>query len=266
MKLHTTLPLLLCTASVSFATTIASFDGGADTPWTAGGNVPANIPAIASGQGVGGSDAMQLAYAGIGGNTTTLGFNLADPGAQMSVPFSFQFRVNAPISPSADGFSFSLMPTSAVGTSGLVPYLGEDPGMAGTVAFGFDTWGNGGVDLPFGPGGNTDYNDVSIWFNGTQYGVIDPRTLGVTLDNDTWHTATGNVNLVTGAASIALDGISMLNVVLPGIAPYEYRVGFGARTGGENENVYLDNLIIPEPASISLAGLGLLILGRRRRK
>lgn len=264
MKPSTTLPLLLCTASVSLATTTAYFDGGPDTPWTATSNL-ANPPAIASGQGVGGSDALQLAYTQAG-HTTTAGFNLANPGPQSVVPFSFQFRVNAPVNPSADGFSFSLMPTSAVGTSGAVPYLGEDPAMAGTVAFGFDTWGNGGVDLPFGPGGNTDYNDVSIWYSGTQYGVIDPRTLGVTLDNDTWHTASGYVDMVAATASISLDGIPMLNVALPGLTPYEYRVGFGARTGDQNENVYIDNLIVPEPATFSLAGLGLLLLGRRRRK
>jgi hypothetical protein len=47
------------------------------------------------------------------------------------------------------------------------------------------------------------------------------------------------------------------------------RFGFGARTGGLNAEHRIDNIVIntviPEPAGLSLLGLGGLLLTRRRR-
>ncbi len=270
MKLLTALPLiLLSTASVGLAATVAQFDGGPDTPWTGSQIGAAPGPVVASGFGPDGSDALQVTLDGVNGQNNTVGFDRADVGAQNFVPFSFSFRAG-PTAASADGFSFSLLPTSAYGTSGAAPFLSEDPTAAGVLAFGFDTWGNGApFDGPNGPGGNSDYNDISLFWNGNLIAAnLDPRASGLTIDDDLWHNAFGNFNMAAGTVSLTVDSLNIFNnVAVPGLTPYEYRLGFGGRTGGEDQNLYFDNISvgIPEPATAGLAGLGLCLMVRRRR-
>ncbi|MEZ5304482.1 MAG: PEP-CTERM sorting domain-containing protein [Verrucomicrobiales bacterium] len=52
------------------------------------------------------------------------------------------------------------------------------------------------------------------------------------------------------------------------VNPYEFRVGFGGRTGGENALQQIDNVIvnIPEPGRAALVMMGLLGIALRRRK
>ncbi len=278
MKLLTTLPLLLCSASVSLAVTTAKFDGGADTPWTPGifGALPG--PFIGSGNGPDGSDAIQLTTDGVNGQGNTVAFDRTIIGGQAVVPFSFDFRLG-PTAASADGFSFALLPTSAFGTTGAANFaaLDEDPDFAGMLAFGFDTWGNGApFDGAFGGGGNSDYTDISLFWNGALIsshggagGAPDPRGMGLTIDNDLWHSVNGTINFGAGTVSMTVDAFSIFNnVAVPGLAAYEYRLGIGARTGGEDENAWFDNIVvgIPEPTSAALGLLGLGFLARRRRK
>lgn len=278
MKLRTALPLvLLSTASAGLAVTTAQFDGGADTPYTVGIFGPPPGPVIGSGNGPDGSDALQVTTDALGGQANTVAFDRTIVGAQPVVPFSFDFRLG-PQAASADGFSFALLPTSTFGTSGTVGFAGldEDPDFAGQLAFGFDTWGNGGAfDGPIGAGGNSDYTDISLFWNGSLIashgglgGAPDPRLMGLTIDDDLWHRVNGTVNFGAGTVSMTVDAFSIFNnVAVPGLAAYEYRLGIGARTGGEDENAFFDNIVvgIPEPSVTGLAALGLCLLGRRRR-
>ena len=282
MKIRNSISLLLLSTTVtSFAAvTIGQFDGGPDTPWTPGvfGTLPG--PNADSGGGVGGSDALKVTTDGINGQGNTVAWDRTIVGGQPVVPFTFDFRLG-PNLDSADGFSFALLPTSAFGTTGVANFaaLDEDPDFAGTLAFGFDTWGNGGAfDGPFQNGNNSDYTDISLFWNGGLVashgglgGLPDPRIgLGLTIDDDVYHTASGTFNFANGTVTLKVDNFSIFNAVpVPGLpaAGYEWRLGIGARTGGQDENAWFDNIAVgvPEPTSASLAALGLCVLARRRR-
>lgn len=275
MKPFCSIPLLLIgSASVALAATIAKFDGAAgDTPWTgnpAGGNPG---PSVAVDFGPDGSSALQMTYATGLGAANSVGFNRGDVGATNLVPFSFGFKIG-PTAASADGFSFSLLPTSIYGNSGTAPALSEDPAAAGVLGFGFDTWSNnggfGGFDDPAIPQGS-DYNDISLFYNNSMVAFNwNPRVNpGITLDDDLWHSVTGSFDMAGATASLTIDNLAIFtNVPVPGLTPFEYRLGIGARTGGEAENVFLDNIsvgVIPEPTSLATAALGFALLIRRRR-
>ncbi len=277
MKLLYSIPLLLLsTASMSFAATIAKFDGNAsDTPYVLAKLAEGAAASIGVGVGPDGTNSLEITKSGINGQQNTAGFNRADVGAPNSFNFSFQFKAG-PTAASADGFSVSFLPTTPTasggyGISGAIPFLSEDPAAANVLAFGFDTWGNGAPnDGPNGPGGNSDYNDISLFWNGALVAAeLDPRAKGLTIDDNQWHTATGTIDMLGAKVSLKVDALNIFtNVAVPGLKPYEYRLGLGGRTGGENQNAWFDNINvgIPEPASTGLAAMGLCFLARRRRK
>jgi hypothetical protein len=221
-----------------------------------------------------GTASLQITTSGVNGQANTAGFARADVGAPNSFPFTFQFKAG-PVAASADGFSVSFLPTTAVasggyGTSGTIPFLSEDPSAPNVLAFGFDTWGNGAPnDGPSGAGGDSDYNDISLFWNGALVSRADNRALGLVLDDNQWHTASGTIDMLGAKVSLKVDTINIFtNLAVPGLTPYEYRLGLGGRTGGENQNAWFDNINVgvPEPASSGLAALGLCFLARRRRK
>ena len=285
MKMRNTISLLLLsTAATSFAAvTFGEFDGGPDTPWTPGvfGALPG--PQADSGGGVNGSDALKITTDGVNGQGNTVAWDRTIVGGQGRVPFTFAFKLGPGGSPndSADGFSFALLPTSSFGTTGVANFsaLDEDPDFAGTLAFGFDTWGNGApFDGAFQNGNQSDYTDISLFWNGGLVasmggagGLPDPRTIGLTIDDNAYHTASGEFNFANGTVTLMVDNFSIFNAVsVPGLpaAGYEWRLGIGARTGGQDENAWFDNIAVgvPEPATSGFAALGLCFLARRRRK
>ena len=277
MKTRYSIPLLLLgSASIGFAATVAKFNGGAtDTPFVLAKLGDGAAAAVTAGVGPDGTAALEITTSGINGQANTAGFARADVGAPNSFPFSFQFKAG-PTAASADGFSVSFLPTTAVasggyGTSGAIPFLSEDPAAANVLAFGFDTWGNGAPnDGPNGAGGSSDYNDISLfWDNKLIAAELDPRAKGLTIDDNNWHTASGTIDMLGAKVTLKVDALTIFNnVAVPGLKPYEYRLGIGGRTGGENENAWFDNINVgvPEPASSGLAAMGLCFLARRRRK
>jgi hypothetical protein len=221
-----------------------------------------------------------------GGLQNGAAFDRTQTGTVPQTDFTFQFQIVAPRTPSADGFHFVLLDTATFGTSGAGANQGEDPAAPGVLGFGFDTWSNNGsIAGPTDPGVNasspddpnqrvgSNYEEISLFYNGNLIQRInDTRLLtpGLTLDDGAWHTATGNFNFAGATASLSVDGNPiMTNTAVPGLVPFESRVQFGGRTGGETENASIDNLnvsYVPEPTIAALGGVGLALMLRRRRR
>jgi hypothetical protein len=269
---------LITSASVSGAT-VGNFDG-ADTPVTFNQFGEAPGPAIV-GPGVDGNFLLLTAASNGLNNFAT--FDVSDAGSYASSTFSFDFIIAPDATPSADGFSFSYLDTATHGSTGGLaapPYTPEDPAAAGVLGFGFDTWSNQGAhDNPAVDTGS-DYSEISVFFNGALVSRVDDTRLltpPLTLDDgnlDTGegiHTATGTVDFAGGKVSLQVDGNAIFtDLAVPGLAPFESRIAFAGRTGGENENVGLDNVnvnFVPEPATgvLALMGLSMLLVIRRKR-
>jgi hypothetical protein len=219
----------------------------------------------------------------VNGLQNVAAFDRTQTGTVPSTGFSFDFQIVATVTASADGFHFALINTSINGASGAGANMGEDPTSAGVLGFGFDTWSNRGIpgsgaedpNSPDDPAQaqGSNYDEISIFYNGALIQRInDTRLLAVplTLDDGAWHRATGNVNFSGGTASLSVDGNPIFtNTAVPGLTPYESRVQFGGRTGGENEQVSIDNVnvsYVPEPTAAVLGGTGLALMLLRRRR
>ena len=82
-------------------------------------------------------------------------------------------------------------------------------------------------------------------------------TPSLTLDDAQWHSVVGTVDFAGGTVGLLVDGNTVISgLSVPGLAPFESRIMFAARTGGENELAGIDNLFvqwIPEPSSALMA-------------
>jgi hypothetical protein len=258
-----------------YGATTASFDGGADTPSTLETFGVAPGPSY---QPAGGNPGgyLQLTDA-VNSQHNWATFDMSDAGTYPQSTFSFDFLLNPTATPSADGFSFSYANTANYGGSGGVgtaPFTAEDPAAAGVLGFGFDTWSNQAPnDNPNVPTGS-DYQEISVFYNGALVQRIDDTRLLTTplvLDDGVWHSVTGSVDFAGGAVSLSVDGQSVFNgVAIPGLVPFESRIMLAARTGGENELAGIDNInvqYVPEPVGcvLALTAFGILGLLRRRR-
>lgn len=276
MKLTQLASLIIISAAVVVSTQAAPtiFTGGAgDTPVFLSQYGLAPGPTIdAVGGNPGGVLSVTIDTAA-GGLQNGAAFDRTQTGTVPRVDFSFQFQLVAPRTPSADGFHFILLNTANFGIAGAGANLGEDPALTGVLGFGFDTWSNqGAFDNPAVPTGS-DYQEISLFFNGALIQRIDDTRLltpALLLDDGVYHTATGNFNFAAATASLTVDGNAvMTNVAVPGLTPFESRVQFGGRTGGETENALIDNVnvqFVPEPSVLGALALGSLVALRRRRR
>jgi hypothetical protein len=80
----------------------------------------------------------------VNGLQNVASFDQTQTGTVPQTDFTFQFKIEAPVTASADGFHFAFIDTSVYGTTGMGANLGEDPGGFGVLGFGFDTWSNNG--------------------------------------------------------------------------------------------------------------------------
>lgn len=197
-------------------------------------------------------------------------FDLSDPGVRPGASFSFGFRISAPVTPSADGFSFIFANTAQHGTTGGVAIpQGEEPNVAGVLGFAFDTWNN---DTDPGPD-DSNLQQIALHYNGALVTAVDDtRLLGTpfSLDDGVLRTVTGFADFAAGTVSLSVDGQSIFNnVAVPGLTPMESRIAFAGRTGGENQLVEITDLnvnFVPEPGSVILGLLGTALIFRRRRQ
>lgn len=259
------------------ASTVNNFEGGAGTPGTL---ETFGDPGGASIQPSGGNPGGYLQLtAAINGQNNFATKDLSDPGSFAASSFNFDFILAPDQVPSADGFSFSYADTSIYGTSGGIgsaPFTPEDPAASGILGFGFDTWSNeGAFDTP-GIGTGSDYSEISVFYDGSLILRIDDTRLltpPLQLDDGAWHTVTGHVDFAGASVDLNVDGNPVItDLAIPGLVPFESRVMFAARTGGENELAGIDNLnvgyIVPEPAAgvLALIGFGVFcLLGLRGR-
>jgi hypothetical protein len=257
--------------------TVQNFDGGG-TPYALTGF--GGDPADDTQKGPTGK-CLRLTQATNSG-LNTCAFDRTQTGPVGHVVADFDFRIGDSTdgrSHGADGIGFVLINTtnldangnSRYGTmSGTDPSITEEAQLQASLGIGLDTWDN---DLP----GVIDPNDnhISLFYsdnpqrdsnggNGISESVGNVGILyAVSLtpfnyhlhrkmlpDNDpfdhfhmTLDVATGGANVtvtITPNGQAAFTPIN--NLFIPNFAPYEMRVAFGARTGGENENHDIDNI------------------------
>ena len=230
---------LLCVApTLLTAATVDTFDGGgtAATNVQGGGGAAASV--VAGGPN---GNFLRLTTAGQNGTDNRYTYALTDTGAFDTITADFDFRI---LSPGADGFSFSLIPTSVFGTSGDGPaFTAEEPNFAGMLGIGFDLYDN--------------LNNVSAHWNGNQLNELSvPRNGGPGVnfrENGVFNRVTAQLQRVGNGSNLTLTltGNSLgtpgtpykaLEFALPNMLPYQNRVQFAGRTGGINQTVDIDNL------------------------
>ena len=252
--------------------TEASFDADSDTPFEVNGT------SIIDGPGPSGN--YLLLTEAINSQHNFVTWDLSDPGEFDIATFSFDFLIDPTESgPSADGFGFSFISTEIYGSEGNAdprpPGAAENPKADGVLGFGFDTWSNAGSDDAAIETGS-DYQEISVFYNNALVSRVmgaesshgtDPDTPildpGFTLDDGSLedfsnlHTVTGTVDFANSLVSLQLDRAPIFtDLEVPDLVPFESRIFMGARTGGENEAVLIDNLCVDYGSTGCIPDLG----------
>ena len=217
----------------------------------------------------------QLTADDVGDNGNYLTFDLEDEGGYETMDFSFDYYISQKDN-NADGAGFALLNTAVFGKTGGIgsPSFGvaEDPRQIGVLGIGFDTWNNAGQgDAGAGPGSDSNYNDLTLYYNNEAVSQIAgfaqgdpangvpagiPALGGFRIDNGVWNTVKGSFDFINQKASMSItpkagpdEGTEIVvwdDLDVPGLEPAEYRVMFGGRTGGENQVFAIDNLNISQ--------------------
>jgi hypothetical protein len=186
---------------------------------------------------------LRLVQDGVNGQVNHYTYDRADTGAFETIDASFLFRITS-ADAAADGFHFLLVPTADFGTTGDGPNAqAEEPNWANTFAVGFDVH----------PA--ADVNDVSLHWDGFEHVNDRVPVAAVNLDTGLFHRAELNLRRVgnSSIAKLTLTAEVFVTSNVPHVAfesiapmmlPYESRVQFGARTGGLNTDVDLDNVSV----------------------
>ena len=191
---------------------------------------------------------LRLIYDGVNNNVNSIAFDRVAAGVFPVVAAQFDFRLTDADNNPADGFFFALIPTSMYGNTGpgIVPIMqsggwAEEPNYPSVFAVGFDVYPH------------SSQNDVSVHWNGVEYNNVTIPRSTLELVSGQFHrcnilveyepggarvsvTITPNINTAPGSPMLV---INRLFVPMP---QYESRVQFGARTGGLNMALDLDNI------------------------
>ncbi len=183
-------------------------------------------------------------------NVNTITFQTSDAGAFNQVIADFDFRITPGIG-RADGFAFALLNTATYTTPNVEPQAAaEEANYIGSLGIGFDIYQND--DL------NDDGNDViranfsnsiSVHFNSTLLAQVD---VSPTLDlaSGQWIHARIVMRPGGGFSDVSViltpNGGQAVAVVdqfaIAGFTPYEGRLHYAARAGGESADFDLDNI------------------------
>jgi hypothetical protein len=220
------------------AALVDTFDG-AGSPATATQLGEGTAPAVIAD----GTNNVLRLVDGINSQNNHYSYSLTDPGAFETISASFDFRITPGSSGLADGFGFMLIPTALHGQSGDGPNpTAEEPNSAGAFGVGIDVY----------PG----INNVSTHWNGFQVNELQLPTVapgvnfrGNQLFNraqiDLQRVGNGtNVRVSLTENSLGTPGTPyrVMEITMPNMLPFENRVQFAARTGGENLKLDLDNV------------------------
>ena len=217
------------------------FDG-AGTPYTASvfGSWPE--PEVLPG----GPDGrfLRLAHDGAGNNINRVAFDDVHGAAASRVVADYDFRFHSDGSP-ADGLSFLLLPTWLFGASGPGSddtYHSEEPNLSETFAVAFDLYPNA--------------NDVSVHWDGAVVQNVAVATGGIDLTAGVFHHAHVELAADAGGSRVTVtltpdvfgspgpDVTVVDDCFVAGLAPYDARVEFSARTGGATCDMDLDNVAV----------------------
>jgi hypothetical protein len=243
--------------------TLQDFDstGTAYTLAHAGSSAPAVLPANAGSTG-----AFVRLVPATAAQTGVIAFDLSATGAFNSVVSTFDFRITPPagVIPGS-GLGFALLDTATYGTTGSGQLFAEEPNLANSIGVGFDVYKD--ASTPSEP----NNNHVSLHWNDAQVG--NAAIPSFDMANGRFHRAqvivrfwsnnayvtirlTPDINGTPGPTETVLQ-----NALVPGVAPYQSRVAFGARTGAGWAAHDLDNINVQFSGNAAAAGgLSLLFL------
>src|SRR2546423_1628127 len=252
-NLSTTVACLLSTlisSSVSYGAAFQSDFNSGTVP--SGSAVYGNALVDTSG-GVGGSGVLKVTTAGNNQSGTFLVEDIAagNPITNFIVSYKLNLGGAATGARIADGMSFCYAADLPSGTLG-----GAEEGAGSGLIISFDTWDNGSPDSA--PAIEVKYNNAVLACASTAGIRNDARALecanvltnasGQTVSLDTSNTFVNvSVTLHPGGTMdlVFKDIIVFTNLSLTGYTPFGGgRFGWYARTGGANEDAFIDNLLI----------------------
>ena len=189
---------------------------------------------------------LRLTHSGVGGQLNSIVFDRAALGPFEIVTAEFEFRLHLGTGVWSDGAGFLLLPTDTYGTSGGVAEMGvmsEEPNVAGALGVGFDIYDNSGRDI--------NDNHASLHWNGARLAEVDLNSFGLDLEGPTWISATVTVTKAMDGSYVtvtlvkgATTATPFTDYFVPGLDPFEYRVGLSARSGGGPIQAELDNVLV----------------------
>jgi len=175
-------------------------------------------------------------------------------GSVVSFTATYQMMIKKLSGTAADGYSFNFgaIP-SAVGGGEDGMY---DSGAGPMLSVGWDTFTDTGIDI--------FVNGVSVAHSATAPTIFSEDNIG-NFENVTITYADDLLD-VSYAGSLIFDDVDVSGFT----ASAGDQFAFAARTGGADENLWIDNLnvtTVPEPATAGLLGIsGLILFGIRRLK
>ena len=192
-------------------------------------------------------------------NVNTITFQTSDAGAFSQVIADFDFRIT-PGNGRADGFAFGLLNTATFDTPNVEPqppvFAAEEANFAGSLGIGFDIYKNDHPGTYPDDSGDDIIranfsNSISVHFNSTLLTVPQPDvSQTVDLASGQWIHARivmrpgggfSDVSVIlTPSGGLPVTVINQLPVA--GFMPYEGRVHFAGRSGGESADFDLDNI------------------------
>lgn len=221
---------------------------GTGTPYTEYAEAPAIDPQLLVGGPTGSGQFLRLGFVAPAPNHNTIAFDRTHTGSADLVVADFDFRLTLGNAGRGHGFAFALLDTTEYSITGAVvpdslpPGVAEEPNFTDSLGIGFDIYqSNGSMDI--------NNNHISVHFDGQLEEMFD-ATPAMNLAEGLWTHA--RVVMRPGGSSSDVSviltpcGAPAVTLVdqfpVPGFVPYEGRVYFGARSGGERADQDLDNV------------------------